>query len=268
MAIDKDTIGLTSSGEPLSEIRITKVGVASVPPTPTGVHVFGLVYDLKPDRATFEPSATLEYTYDPSKIPEGVAENELVLAWWDAGVGKWVELESTVDPETNTITAPVSHFTAFATMVYGSPEPAPEPVTFSLSSLITSPNEVALGESVAISVEVTNIGGETGNYKVTLKIDGVMEASREILVNAGASQKITFTTSKDLPGTYAVDINGLSGIFVVMGEASSPLAPLAPPPAPAEPGNWPVLRGVTAGVFVIGLIIFLLSFYLSRRKAY
>ncbi len=87
-----------------------------------------------------------------------------------------------------------------------------------------------------------------------------MEASKEITVSAGASQKVTFTTAKDLPGTYAVDINGLSGIFVVMGEASSPLAL----PAPAEPGNWPVLWGVIGGVIVVGLIIFLVP----RRKAY
>ena len=166
-----------------------------------------------------------------------------------------------------------------------------KPAAFSLSSLITSPSEVSLGESVTISVEVANTGEEAGNYKVTLKIDGVVEANREILVNAGAGQKVTFTTARDLAGTYAVDINGLSGIFMVMGEASSPPAPpalptapalpapptapalpapptapapQAPPTAPAEPVNWPVSWGVMGGVIVVGLIILLVA----RRKAY
>jgi len=104
---------------------MTKMGAPSAPPA--GARVIGQVYDFKPDGATFNPAATLKYTYDPTRIPEGVAENDLVLAWWDTGTGKWVELESTVNPEANTITAPVSHFTAFATLAYGPPEPTAEP---------------------------------------------------------------------------------------------------------------------------------------------
>jgi len=260
LTIAKDTVGLTEGGEPLSEVKMTKMGAPPAPPA--DARVIGQVYDFKPDGATFEPAATLKYTYDPSRIPTGVAENELVLAWWDAGAGKWVELESTVDPEANTITATVSHFTAFATLAYLPPEPAP--AAFRLSSLTISPNEVALGESVTISIEVANTGEEAGSYKLTLKIDGMAEATKEVTVNDGASQKVTFTTAKDLAGTYAVDINGLSGTFVVLGEAQSPPAPPAPQTSPVEPVNWPVLWGVIGGVIIVGLIIFLLA----RRKTY
>jgi len=265
LTIAKDTLGLTEDGEPLSEVKMTQMGAPPAPPA--DARVIGQVYDFKPDGATFEPAATLKYTYDPSRIPTGVAENELVLAWGDAGAGKWVELESTVDPEANTITAPVSHFTAFAVLAYLPPEPAP--AAFRLSSLTISPNEVALGESVTISVEVTNTGEEAGNYTVTLKIDGVVEASKDITVNAGDSQKVSFTTVRDLPGGYAVDINGLGGTFVVVGEAQSPPAPIAPTPpalspASISPINWPVLWGVIGGVIIVGLIIFLLA----RRKTY
>jgi len=255
LTIDKDTVGLTKDDEPLSEIKMTRMGAPPAPPA--GAHIIGQVYNFKPDGAVFNPAATLEYTYDSSKIPEGVAEEELVLAWWDAGADMWVELESTVDPEANTITAPVSHFTAFAALAYEPPEPA----AFSLSSLIISPNEVTPSESVTISAQVTNTGEEAGNYKLTLKIDGVVEASKEVTVDAGASQKVIFTTAKDLPGSYSVDINGLSGTFVVRGGAPSPPASST---APAKPGNWPVLWGIIGGVIVVGLIIFLLA----RRKAY
>jgi hypothetical protein len=149
-----------------------------------------------------------------------------------------------------------------------------DPAAFTLSALIISPSEVALGESVTISVEVTNTGEEAGNYTVTLKIDGMVEASEDITVNADASRKVSFTTVRDLPGGYAVDVNGLGGTFVVGEEAQSPPAPPAPtPPAPTPPVpspastspiNWPVLWGVIGGVVVVGLIIFLLA----RRKAY
>ena len=271
LTIAKDTVGLTEDGEPLSEVKMTRMGA---PPTPPAdARVVGSVYDFKPDGATFSPAATLKYTYDPSRIPTGVVENELVLVWWDAGTGKWVETESTVNPEANTITAPVSHFTAFAALAYLPPEPVPEPAAFTLSALIISPSEVALGESVTISVEVTNTGEEAGNYTVTLKIDGVVEASEDITVNADASRKVSFTTVRDLPGGYAVDVNGLGGTFVVGEEAQSPPAPPAPtPPAPTPPVpspastspiNWPVVWVVIGGVVVMWLIIFLLA----RRKA-
>jgi len=269
LTIAKDTVGLINGDEPLSEIKMVKMGAPPAPPT--GARMVGQVYDLKPDGATFNPAATLEYSYDPSRIPAGVAESELVLAWWDAGTGNWVELECTVDTEANTITAPVSHFTAFGVVAYLPPEPESNTAMFSLSSFTISPDKVTLGESVIISVEVNNTGEEAGSYTVTLKIDGVVEASKDITINAGDSQKVSFTTVRDLPGGYTVDVNGLSGAFEVVEEVSSappsppsPPSPPAPPTAPAEPINWPVLWGVIGGVVLVGLTIFLLA----RRKAY
>lgn len=140
--------------------------------------------------------------------------------------------------------------------------PKPKPAVFSLSSLVISPKEVNPSKSVTISVEVANTGEQAGNYKVTLRIDDAVEASKEVTVNAGASQKVTFTTSKGLPGTYSVDINGLTGTFVVKEEA-----PPAPPPKPAppvEPVKWPALWAAIGGVILMGLMILLVA----RRRAY
>ena len=263
LKIAQDTIGLINGDEPLSEIKMVRVGAPPAPPT--DARMVGSVYDLKPDGATFNPAATLEYTYDPSRIPAGVSESELVLAWWDVGAGSWVELESTANTEADTITATVSHFTTFGVMAYLPPEPELNPAVFSLGSLTISPEKASLGESVTISVEVTNTGGEVGNYAVILSIDGVLEDSQDITVSAGDSQQVSFTTVKNLPGGYAVDVNGLNGTFEVMEDASSvPPAPLTPPPAPVSPVNWPVLWGVIGGVVMVGLMIFLLA----RKKAY
>ncbi len=146
------------------------------------------------------------------------------------------------------------------------PAPALKPAAFSPSSLAISPSEAAIGESVTVSVEVANTGEQAGSYKLTLKIDGVAEASKDVTVNAGASQKVSFTTAKDLPGGYAVDINGLGGTFVVIEEVPpTPSAPSEPSPTPsAEAVNWPILWGTIGGVIMLGLIIFLAA----RRKAY
>ena len=84
-----------------------------------------------------------------------------------------------------------------------------------------------------------------------------MEETREVTVAAGASETVTFTTSEDKAGTYAVDVNGLTGSFTVKEAAVPPL----PPPSPV---NWPLISGIIAGVVVVGLLIF----FLVRRRAH
>ncbi|GAH34511.1 unnamed protein product, partial [marine sediment metagenome] len=61
-----------------------------------------------------------------------------------------------------------------------------------IEDLSISPSEVDIGEEVTISVLVTNTGSASGSYEVTLKIDGAVEASKEVTLNAGASKEVTF----------------------------------------------------------------------------
>ncbi len=126
LTISKDTIGLTKEGEPLSEISIAEVTQPLAPPK--GSSIIGLVYDLGPDGTTFEPAITLTMSYDPEDIPPGVNEENLVSAFRDAEAGEWVALDSCiVDPESNTITVSISHFTAFTILAFNSPAPPAPP---------------------------------------------------------------------------------------------------------------------------------------------
>ncbi|MBA7635567.1 hypothetical protein ES703_43171 [subsurface metagenome] len=164
-----------------------------------------------------------------------------------------------VDTENNTITIQVSHFTTF--VIIGTvtpPPPPPTPAAFTPGSLSVSPTEVDVGEAVTISISVANTGGQAGSYTVMLKINDAVEETKEVTVAAGASETVTFTTSKDKAGTYAVDVNGLTGSFMVKEAAVSP-----PPPSPV---NWLVIGGIIAAVVVVvGLLIF---FLVRRRRAY
>jgi len=153
--------------------------------------------------------------------------------------------------------------------------PPSKPAAFSLSSLIISPNEVALGETVTISVSAVNTGEEAGNCKVTLKIDGEVEASKDITIDAGASQEVIFTISKNVAKTYSVDVNGLPGTFVVKEEAPAPPAPPAlstpatpAPTAPAKAINWPVLWGVIGAAIAVGVAVFVQARRKARGKVY
>ncbi len=218
--IEEDTIGLTEEGEPLSEISI--IEMEEPPALPADSSVIALTYDLGPDGATFDPPITITLAYDPDEIPEGVNEENLVIAIWDEDAGEWITLEDcTVDPVTHTITAPVSHFTAFTVLAYT------RPAAFTTSDLTISPAEADIGQSVTISVLVANTGDFTGSYEVTLKIDDVAVATQDVTLAGGASQTLTFTTTKDAAGTYTVNINGLSGTLTVKA-----------PPVPAKPAAF------------------------------
>lgn len=81
--------------------------------------------------------------------------------------------------------------------------------------LTAKPVEAGIGESINISVLLTNTGEEEGSHPVTLEIEGVLEETKEITLAGGDSTTVTFTMTKDKAGTYSVDANGLPGSFTV-----------------------------------------------------
>jgi len=288
--IPEGTVGLTEELEPIDEITIVEMD--EPPDPPEDAHVVGLTYDLGPDGATFDPPIALTFSYDPDALPEGVAEEDLVLAYYDEATGKWVELVGVVDTVNNTITASVPHFTTFAVIgkVPAPPEeeevptvpPVEEeeeeeepevvviplaPAAFSVSYLSVSPRlEVELGETVAITVLVANTGGESGSYTVVLKIDGMKEAEERVTIAAGESQEVSFSVTREEADSYDVAVDGLSGSFTVVAppEGEEEEEEVATEP---EPGiNWPLYGGIIgAAVIVAGLLIYVFVF---RRREY
>jgi hypothetical protein len=273
ITIPKGTKALDKYGNPLTSLT---AAVNSNPPNPPeNANIIGLAYDFSPAGATFDPPITFTWSYDPAALPAGVAEEDLVIAYYDTTAGKWVELPCVVDTVNNKITASVAHFTTFA--IIGKAKPA----AFSLSSLVVSPTEVAPGEKVNISVLVANNGGTDGTYTLVLKINDVKEAEKTTTIGAGSSQTVSFSVAKTDAGSYNVSVNGMSGSFTVVAPpapptpaptppvaaptppAPTPPAPTPPSPplptpsAPPTPTNWTLIGGIIGGVIVIGLIFFL-----------
>lgn len=133
--------------------------------------------------------------------------------------------------------------------------PPPPPAKFVVSNLAISPAEVTLGEEIAISIEVTNTGGRDGSYLMSLWINEVLEETKEMTLAPKAVKAIVFTVTRDEPGSYSVDVNGLGGSFTV--RATPP-----PPTPPAKPLPLPLVGGIIGGVIGVGL----LSFFLIRRN--
>ena len=88
LSIEKGVVARAKDGSPLKSVSILP---AAGSPNPSGDSrvVIGPVYNLGPDAATFNPSVSLTLTYDTSKLPAGLPENNLTVATWDTAAGRW-----------------------------------------------------------------------------------------------------------------------------------------------------------------------------------
>ncbi|HEY50301.1 MAG TPA: hypothetical protein G4O20_00640 [Dehalococcoidia bacterium] len=98
------------------------------------------------------------------------------------------------------------------TFTVNEPEASTEFIT---SNLEIDPIEVTTGESVTISVLVSNTGDLPGSYEVSLLIDEYVVQTEEIALNGGDSEHVSFQVPTDTAGEYKVTIDGLSGSYVV-----------------------------------------------------
>ncbi len=221
------TKALTKDGAPLEKITLAEM--ASPPAAPAGSKFISLVYDFGPDGATFDPAIDVVLAYDPA-----ATEGRLVVASSDA-TGVWIPLDNIVVNKSNhTVSGKAKHFSAFAVMA------SANPASFMVSDVSVSPAEGTVNENGTIGVLVKNTGDVSGSYEVVLKINGVKVDATTVTMGGGSSTTVKFNVARNTAGTYAVDINGLTGKFVVRA-ASSPPSPAAfsvgaPAISPAEGG--------------------------------
>ncbi|MEE9366119.1 MAG: CARDB domain-containing protein, partial [Dehalococcoidales bacterium] len=199
----------------------------------------------------------------------------LMVGYYDEDTGQWVMLDPAnvkIDPATNSVTAEISHFTVFSVIAHTAP------AKFTISNLTISPTTIEVAEQATISAVVANSGDLSGNTKVTLKINGVTIGSQLIKIASHESTKVSFLTVQGEPGSYKVDIDGLSGTFTVKAvpvkpvvitstvpsitvppvEYPAPTAP-APPAVPAPvpaPMPWlPIIISLVATIIVAVILI-------------
>jgi hypothetical protein len=241
---------LTAVRLPANKIVVERVMAPPLPPP--GSVIIGNVYDFTPSGITFEPPARLVSTYNPNELPQNTSS--VVIAYYDPEQN-WIEMETeTVSiaevAEVGLIAARISHLTMFAILAKLAP---PAPASFECSLLSISPTEVDIGETVNVTILVANTGGQSGSYQVVLRINGMAAADREVALDAGTSEQVSFSTARDTAGTYSVNVNGLTGAFVVK-EKLAPVTPVEP--TPVKPIIWWLIGGIIAAVLVVTLLIF------------
>ncbi|GAI86724.1 unnamed protein product, partial [marine sediment metagenome] len=181
--------------------------VEEPPPAPEGMTIIGPVYDFTgycdEDRSevcplvTLDPPITVILSYDPGELPEGAYSP--IVAYYDEEEGCWVILP----PDTGRVaeigkaTGLAGEFSLFTVLAelpppplppppapsLPLPPPLPPPAHFVASDLTIVPSwekiewgiltfVVGRGESVTVTTNVGNDGGQEGSYVANLKING------------------------------------------------------------------------------------------------
>jgi PKD repeat protein len=236
-----------------------------VPSVPEGTAMVGPAYDFTGyinDSACpvfFSGPITIVLSYDPAELPEDTIS--LAIAYYDDEGSDWVGLS----PDTGRVaeigkaTGLIDHFSTVAVLAQLAPAPPPPlaPANFVASDLTIVPSVRKIwepitfvtrtGESVTITANVVNDGGQQGTYIVELKLNGQTLDTREVTLAVGQSQQVNFTLSGMDYGQYQVEVAELSGEFTVWRGI-----------------NWWLIIGI---IVAVGLIAWGVIWGRRRKKA-
>src|SRR3990170_7687828 len=107
---------------------------------------------------------------------------------------------------------------AFAAGGYYYVQSLPKPLKkaeFQVTDLTVDPLEAGIGQTVVISVNVTNVGEEAGNYVANLTINDVVKESKIIELLGGESKIVEFVATESNVGSYSVKVAGLTRTFTI-----------------------------------------------------
>ena len=255
--------------------------VEEPPPAPEGVAIVGSVYDFTgywdKDRrevcplVTLDPPITVILSYDPGELPEDAFSP--VVAYYDEEEGCWVVLPPDTGrvAEIGKVTGLADHFSLFTILAElpppppppppapSLPPPPPPPAHFVASDLTIVPSlekiewgiltfVISTGESVTVTTNVGNDGGQEGSYVANLKINGQTQDTKEITLSPGQSQGIGFSILDNEPGHYVVEIGGLSGEFQTSVWV-----------------NWWLIAGLTAAFILLVWVAWYYGYYRRRH---
>lgn len=90
-----------------------------------------------------------------------------------------------------------------------------KPAGFEVVSLDILPNPAKVGEETAITLSIENVGETADTYTATLVVDGAVYETRDVTLAGGATEPVSFSLSKESPGSYNIEIGGRETILKV-----------------------------------------------------
>jgi hypothetical protein len=112
---------------------------------------------------------------------------------------------------------------------------------FELSNLVIAPSSPYVNQDIIISVDISNVGGASGNYIATLVVNSNASETKEIMLQPAEKQTITFSYTATVADSYYINIGSLNGALQVQDEPA---------------GYWPINYEITGGKVVLLYSIF------------
>jgi hypothetical protein len=103
--------------------------------------------------------------------------------------------------------------------------PPPKPAEFQVSNLTLTPTEAEEGQPIIITVNVTNIGEESGSYFALLYINDILKENKTVELEGNETTSVEFTVIETNEGTYTVRVNDLTGTFKIVAASPTPEEP-------------------------------------------
>jgi len=222
LLLERKTLAPTVNGKRHYLIVIRELGLEETPTLPGNTTAI-MAFNVTPAGAVFDKDIFLTVGFD--QLPENALN--ATMAYYDDVNGVWVPVESEAGGPNGvaelTLSAPINHFSIFGVLVELAPPSPPPPAHFVAGglSIVTSVEKIwepvtfvtKTGESVTITANVLNDGGQEGTYTVELKLNGETVDTEMVTLGAGQSQPVSFTVSGLDYGQYEVEVAGLSGDF-------------------------------------------------------
>lgn len=105
------------------------------------------------------------------------------------------------------------------------------PSAFTLSDIDITPFVISLGESVEISVLLSNTSESTSSYEVVLMMDDVVIQRKEVTYASGDSDIVSFSMTPDTTGEHTISIGEKVAVFNVQ-DASPSIVEVKPDTGP------------------------------------
>jgi len=242
---------ITAAGEKPERLVVENVPAADVPPIPDYLVSVSSPYALvvyvgnnRVQHAKFSENFLLTINYNEADVPPGAF---IFIAFYDEELRQWVQLDPAWDiiQPVGTISSYVNHFTVFTVMAE---KTKVVPASISLESVSAGAQAINLGDSITVTAALANTGGLAGEYTLLFRMTGMADITRTLSIKPGETRNVEFTLIPDQPGTYKININGLTDSFVV-----------------AAP--QPLIHGVTItpNIFLFPAILILIIIYLIIR---
>ena len=156
---------------------------------------------------------------DCTRIMTRLNDNTLVLSLTDGGLGDADGLANgtIIDPGGPVEPVAAAQVYGQGTMSTTITQQAPVALpAVSVKSASLSATKVTPGTPVTVTADVANTGTSNGTASIKVYVNGELENSQGVTVSSGSSTPLTFTVSRNEPGTYSVYVGGTNaGSFTV-----------------------------------------------------